>query len=83
MKDKTINDLLENYMECGYDKVTIYLVDGTYHTFELYNTKHKYIAQNGLLRVSKQSSYMKWGNKTPKQEITFVVDKIEKIIAKE
>lgn len=82
-KDRVIKDLLESYMECGYDKVTIYLTDGSYHTFELYNTHHKYRVQDGLLRITKYPTKLSWGEQTPKQEITFFVNHIEKIIVKE
>lgn len=83
MNDKTITELFENYMECGYDTVTIYLSDSTYHTFELYNTLHRYNIQDGLLRITKLPQKMKWGEMTKKQEITIFIDKIEKIITKE
>ena len=83
MNDRIINDLLENYMEQGYDKVTIYVTDGSYHTFELYNTNHKYRAQDGLLRITKYPTQLSLREKIPKQEITFFIKHIEKIIAKE
>lgn len=83
MKDNIIEDLLENYMECGYDKITIYCVDGTYHTFELYNTKHRYTIKDGLLRVTKCPQRFNDKYDIKQQEVTFIIDKIEKIIAKE
>lgn len=75
MNKETIECLLENYMEKGYDRITVYLIDGTYHTFELYNTQHRYNIYNDVLRITK--------NIPVKQEITIVLDKIEKIITKE
>lgn len=83
MDKDTINQLFESYMECGYDKVTIYLVDGSYHTFELFNTNHRYKMEDKLLRITKCPYTLKWGEKTIKQEITIIIDKIIKIIAKE